>query len=90
MPQKAEKARVGRLIPLFCFAMQGVLALMTAELLQFELLRHGFLVLGRRVISTFALSALERDDFSSCACHYDLRGSLDVDVDWSPRRDLNS
>src|ERR1041384_881086 len=49
--------------------MQRVLALVTAELLQFQLLRHGLLVLGRRVIPTLALAALQRDDFSSLARH---------------------
>ncbi len=49
--------------------MNRVLALVTAEFLHFQLLRHGLLVLGRRVIPTFALSTLKGDDFSSCACH---------------------
>ena len=49
--------------------MHGALAVMTAELLQFELLRHGFLVLCRRVIPTFALGTLQRNDFSSLARH---------------------
>src|SRR5436305_1320369 len=34
---------------------------MTAELLQFALLRHGLLVLRRRVVPTFALSTLTPD-----------------------------
>ena len=55
--------------------MDGVLALVTAELLQFELLRHRPLVLGRRVIPTFALGALHRDDFSSLARHFFLQAS---------------
>src|ERR1041385_8121076 len=49
--------------------MQRVLALVTAELLQFQLLRHRLLVLGRRVVPTLALAALQRDDFSSLARH---------------------
>jgi hypothetical protein len=47
----------------------GVLPLVTAKLLHFELLRHRAFVLGRRVIPTFALGALHRDDFSSLARH---------------------
>ena len=50
-------------------AMQRVLAVVTAELLELELLRHGLLVLGRRVVPTLALAALQRDDFSSLARH---------------------
>ena len=46
-----------------------VLPVMTAELLQFQLLRHGLLVLRRRVVPTFALGTLKRDDFSACARH---------------------
>jgi hypothetical protein len=49
--------------------MNRVLALVTAELLHFELLRHRAFVLGRRIIPTFALGALHRDDFSSLARH---------------------
>src|SRR5207248_7893400 len=41
-------------LPLLGFAMQCVLALMTAELLQLQLLRHGLLVLGGRVVPTLA------------------------------------
>src|SRR5437588_5918106 len=55
---------------LFDLSVHRVFALVTAELLQLELLRHRFLVLGRRVVSTLALGALERNDFSSCACHF--------------------
>ena len=50
--------------------MHGVLSLVTAELLHLELLRHRSLVLGCRVIPTFALGALHRDDFSSLARHF--------------------
>src|ERR1051325_4835413 len=46
-----------------------VLPIVTAELLQFELLRHRLLVLRRRVVPTFALGALEGDDLSACARH---------------------
>src|ERR1043165_6437151 len=46
-----------------------VLAVVTAELLQFQLLRHRLLVLGRRVVPTFALGALKGNDFSACARH---------------------
>ena len=49
--------------------MQRALPLVPTILLQLELLGHGFLVLGRRIVPTFALGALERDDFSSCARH---------------------
>jgi hypothetical protein len=51
------------------FPVRGVLPVMTAELLQFQLFRHGLLVLRRRVIPTFALTALKGDDFSACARH---------------------
>jgi hypothetical protein len=44
------------------------LPIVPAELLQLELLGHGLLVLGRRVVPTFALGALEGDDFARC-CH---------------------
>jgi hypothetical protein len=64
-----KQARSGLFHSLFCFAMCCVLPVMTAELLQFELLRHGFLVLRRRVVPTFALGTLKRDDFSACARH---------------------
>ena len=83
MPQKAVKVRVGPLIPLLDLAMHRALPVMPAELLQFELLGHGFPVLGRRVIPTFALGALKRDDLSSLSRHIFPTG-------WSPRRDLNS
>ena len=53
--------------------MQRAFPLVSAKLLQLELLRHRLPVLGRRVIPTFALGALQRDDFSSCARHFDLR-----------------
>jgi len=58
---------------LFDLAMQRPFPLVTAKLLQLELFRHRLPVLGRRVIPTFALGALQRDDFSSCARHFDLR-----------------
>ena len=50
--------------------MNRVLPFVTAELFQFQLLRHRLLVLVRRVIPTFALGALHRDDFSSLARHF--------------------
>jgi hypothetical protein len=46
-----------------------------AELLQFQLLGHRFPVLGRRIVPAFALGALKRDDFPSCACHRYLQAS---------------
>src|SRR5438552_19074607 len=49
--------------------MQRPFPLMPAILFQLELLGHGFLVLGRRIVPTFALGTLQRDDFSSCARH---------------------
>jgi len=49
--------------------MGSVLPVVTAELLEFQLLRHGLLVLRRRVVPTFALGTLKRDDFSACARH---------------------
>src|SRR5262249_10281184 len=73
-PASAAKACKCNALPpnslvLLGLAMQRVLALMTAELLQLELLRHGLLVLVRRVIPTLALGALQHDDFSSLARH---------------------
>jgi hypothetical protein len=49
--------------------MNGVLPIVTAELLQFQLLGLRLLVLGRRIVPTLTLGALKRDDFSTCACH---------------------
>ena len=71
MPQMAEKAQLRAEIPrpLFGFAMNGVLPVEAAELLQLDLFGHRLLVLRRRIVPTFALSALERDDFPTCACH---------------------
>jgi hypothetical protein len=54
------------------FAMDRALAIVTAELLEFQLLRHRLLVLRRRVVPTFALGALQRDDFSSRTRHVSL------------------
>ena len=51
------------------FPVNRVLPIVTAELLQFQLLRHGLLVLRRRVVPTFALGTLEGDDLSACARH---------------------
>ena len=53
--------------------MRCVLAIVTAELLELELLRHGLAILGRRVVPTFALGALQRDDFSTALGHVSLR-----------------
>jgi hypothetical protein len=44
--------------------MNGPLPIVPAELLQFQLLGHGLLVLRRRVIPTFALGALKVDDLA--------------------------
>jgi hypothetical protein len=66
--------------PLLAFAMGRVLPIVTAELLQFQLLRHGLLVLRGGVVPPLALGALKRDDLSSCACHFDsdsFGGALD-------------
>jgi hypothetical protein len=49
--------------------MNRAFPIVTAELLQFQLLRHGLLVLRGRVIAPFALGALERDDLA-CCCHF--------------------
>src|SRR2546430_2560512 len=54
---------------LFRLPVNRVLPIVTAELLELQLLRHRLLVLRRRIVPTFALGALERDDFSSCARH---------------------
>ena len=50
------------------FAMNRVLPVVTAELLQLQLLRHGLPVLRRRVVLALALGTLKRDDFAYC-CH---------------------
>jgi hypothetical protein len=39
-----------------------VLAAVPAELLHFQALRRGFLILGRRIVPIFAFRALERND----------------------------
>ena len=52
------------------FAVRRVLPVVTAELLQFQLLRHRLLVLRRRIVPTLALGALERDDLSTAAGHW--------------------
>src|SRR5207237_3860153 len=57
-------------LPSLGFPVNRVLPIVTAELLELQLLRHRLLVLGRRVIPTFALGALKGDDFSACACHW--------------------
>src|SRR4029077_18979328 len=77
--KSVQKQTLARLFPLLGFPVDRVLAIVTAELLQFQLLRHGLLVLRRRIVSTFALGALERDDFSACACHirFLIGGALD-------------
>ena len=65
--------------------MNGVLSLVTAELLELDLFGHRLLVLCRGVVPVFTLGTLERDDFSTRTCHeYSLK------VVWSPRRELNS
>jgi hypothetical protein len=46
--------------------MDGALPVVPAELLQLQLFRHGLLVLGGRVIPTFALGALKVDDLARC------------------------
>src|SRR5258706_3012906 len=58
--------------------MRGVVAVVTAELLQLQLLRHRLLVLRGRVVAPLALGALKRDDLSSCACHILLLRVIDV------------
>ena len=67
--------------------MDGVLPLVTAELLELDLLGHRLLVLGRRVVAVLTFAALKRDDLSTCARHSLLTPKSVV---WSPRRDLNS
>jgi hypothetical protein len=50
----------------FSFFVNGVLAIVTAELLLLDLVRRLLLVLGRRVIPTLTLGALKRNDFPDC------------------------
>jgi hypothetical protein len=59
--------------------MNGVLPLVTAELLQLHLLRHRFLVLGRAVVPVLTLGALKSDDLSACARHFVLLGELNIE-----------
>jgi hypothetical protein len=56
-------------LPSLRFPVNRVLPLMTAELLELDLFRHGLLVLRGRVIAVLALGALEGDDFASCPGH---------------------
>jgi hypothetical protein len=83
----AEKALLSREIPLLGFAVNCPLPIVPAELLQFQLLGRGLFVLRGRVITPLALGALERDDLA-LRCHGLLHDSNDLN--WSPRRDLNS
>jgi hypothetical protein len=46
------------------FFMRRVLAADAAEFLQLQPLRHGLPVLGGRIVSFFAISALQRNDLS--------------------------
>ena len=72
-------------VPSLRLAMNGPLPIVPAEFLQLQLLGRGLLVLRRRVVATFALGALERDDLARCRhCLYPEKSF------WSPRRDLNS
>jgi hypothetical protein len=43
---------------LFNFFVRGVLAALTTELVEFQTLGRGLLVLGRRVVPVFAITAL--------------------------------
>ena len=56
-------------VPSLRLAMDRVLSLVTAELLQFDLLGHRLLVFRGAVVPVFALGTLKRDDFSTCARH---------------------
>jgi hypothetical protein len=44
--------------------MRGVLAALSTELREFQTLGRGLLVLGRRVVPVFAITALQCDYFS--------------------------
>ena len=61
--------------------MDRVLALVTAELLQFHLLGHRLFVLRRAVVPVLTLGALKSDDFSALPRHVNpllnLSGALD-------------
>jgi hypothetical protein len=48
------------------FFVDRALPIVPAELLELQLLGHRLFVLGGRVIPTFALGALESDDFARC------------------------
>src|SRR6185369_14294617 len=70
------------------FAVRRVLPVVTTELLELQLLRHRLPVFRRRVVATFALGALQRDDFASCARH-DVTPKLTVEsVEPSTRFEL--
>jgi hypothetical protein len=49
---------------LFHFFMRRVLAADAAEFLQLQPLCHGLPVLGRRIVPLFAITALQRNDFT--------------------------
>ena len=66
---RAEPAETGGPIRkydsiLLDFPMRLVLPAMRAELLKFQTLGSGLLVLGRRIIPVLALGALERNDIA--------------------------
>jgi hypothetical protein len=49
---------------LFHFLMRRMLAADAAEFLQLQPLRHGLPVLGGRIVPLFAITALQRNNFS--------------------------
>ena len=59
------RSRTGSLPVLLDFLVRLVLAAVRAELLHFQTLGRGLLVLRVRVVPVLALGALERDDFAS-------------------------
>ena len=76
-------------------AVDRVLAVETAELLELELFGRGLPVLRRRVIAPLTIGALQVDDLSDCRHGFSAVFCLAPDGAepcsfWSPRRDLNS
>jgi hypothetical protein len=61
---RAQNRAFGSLPYLFYFFMRRMLPAAVAEFLQFQPLRHGLPILGRRIISFLALTALQRNNFS--------------------------
>ena len=58
------------IINLFVFSVQPVAAAAATELVEFQAVRRGLLVLGRHVVALFALGALQNDVISCSLSHF--------------------